>query len=184
MLAPNFNRTTANWGTPALDQPISLTSSVSHLVSEGLTFVFTRLALAFLRSSQNHSPLLYWLGAWTVRQNFLRNNLNSCMSSLYRAQLVSTSLALRTTSYLSVETEYMPWQSALDNLHYYYLMLDRTEVYQPMQVYYISNVCQWQRFALLWGALVPHLQHFQLYALCKPKQCLLINSILYSLQYF
>lgn len=64
------------------------------------------------------------------------------MSSLYRAQLVATTLALRTTSYLSVETEYLPWQSALDNLQYYYLMLDRTEVYQPMQVNYISNVCQ------------------------------------------
>ncbi|KAM9352585.1 aminopeptidase N-like [Symphorus nematophorus] len=55
--------------------------------------------------------------------------------NLARAQLVSTTLALRTTSYLSVETEYMPWQSALDNLDYYYLMLDRTEVYQPMQDY-------------------------------------------------
>ncbi|XP_062277573.1 aminopeptidase Ey-like [Scomber scombrus] len=55
--------------------------------------------------------------------------------NLARAQEVSTTLALRTTSYLSVETEYMPWQSALDNLNYYYLMLDRTEVYQPMQDY-------------------------------------------------
>ncbi|XP_070763200.1 aminopeptidase Ey [Enoplosus armatus] len=55
--------------------------------------------------------------------------------NLARAQLVSTTLALRTTSYLSVETEYMPWQSALDNLHYYYLMLDRSEIYQPMQDY-------------------------------------------------
>ncbi|XP_040894081.1 aminopeptidase N-like [Toxotes jaculatrix] len=55
--------------------------------------------------------------------------------NLARAQLVSTSLALRTTSYLLLETDYMPWQTALDNLHYYYLMLDRTEVYQPMQDY-------------------------------------------------
>ncbi|KAM3609680.1 uncharacterized protein V6R79_018407 [Siganus canaliculatus] len=55
--------------------------------------------------------------------------------NLARAQLVSTTLALRTTSYLSVEREYMPWQSALDNLDYYYLMLDRTDVYQPMQEY-------------------------------------------------
>ncbi|XP_076590003.1 aminopeptidase N-like [Chaetodon auriga] len=55
--------------------------------------------------------------------------------NLARAQLVSTTLALRTTSYLSMETEYMPWQAALDNLHYYDLMLDDTEVYQPMQDY-------------------------------------------------
>ncbi|XP_029289080.1 aminopeptidase N-like [Cottoperca gobio] len=55
--------------------------------------------------------------------------------NLARAQMVSNTLALNTTLYLSVETEYMPWQSALDKLGYYYLMLDRTEVYQPMQDY-------------------------------------------------
>ncbi|XP_074487623.1 aminopeptidase N-like isoform X1 [Sebastes fasciatus] len=55
--------------------------------------------------------------------------------NLARAQMVSTPLALNTTLYLSLETEYIPWQSALDNLDYYYLMLDRTEVYQPMQDY-------------------------------------------------
>uniref|UniRef100_A0A3Q4GWE0 Aminopeptidase n=1 Tax=Neolamprologus brichardi TaxID=32507 RepID=A0A3Q4GWE0_NEOBR len=60
--------------------------------------------------------------------------------SLARAQLLSTSLALRTTSYLSKETEYMPWQSALNNLDYYYLMLDRTDVYQPMQDYIRKQV--------------------------------------------
>ena len=60
-----------------------------------------------------------------------------CICPLCRAQVVSTTLALRTTLYLSGETDYMPWQSALDNLGYYYLMLDRTEVYQPMQVHYL-----------------------------------------------
>ncbi|XP_028286018.1 aminopeptidase N-like [Parambassis ranga] len=60
--------------------------------------------------------------------------------NLARARLVSTSLALRTTSYLSQETDYMPWQSALDSLQYYYLMLDRTEVYQPMQNYVKQQV--------------------------------------------
>uniref|UniRef100_A0A146WKL4 Aminopeptidase n=1 Tax=Fundulus heteroclitus TaxID=8078 RepID=A0A146WKL4_FUNHE len=60
--------------------------------------------------------------------------------NLARAQLVPTSLALRTTSYLSQETEYMPWQSALNNLHYFELMLDRTEVYQPMQNYIRKQV--------------------------------------------
>uniref|UniRef100_A0A8C6UCM9 Aminopeptidase n=1 Tax=Neogobius melanostomus TaxID=47308 RepID=A0A8C6UCM9_9GOBI len=55
--------------------------------------------------------------------------------NLARAGLVSTTLALRTTLFLSAETEYIPWQSALNNMHYYYLMLDRTEVYQPLQDY-------------------------------------------------
>ncbi|XP_015239287.1 PREDICTED: aminopeptidase N-like [Cyprinodon variegatus] len=60
--------------------------------------------------------------------------------NLARAQLVPTTLALRTTSYLSQETEYMPWQSALNNLRYFELMLDRTEVYQPMQDYIRKQV--------------------------------------------
>ncbi|KAM3870230.1 aminopeptidase N-like [Diretmus argenteus] len=55
--------------------------------------------------------------------------------NLARAKLVPTTLALRTTMYLLEEREYMPWQSALDNMHYYYLMLERTEVYWPMQDY-------------------------------------------------
>lgn len=73
-----------------------------------------------------------------VSQIFIKSMF---MSSRCRAQLVSTTLALRTTSYLLMETEYIPWQSALDNLNYYYLMLDRTEVYQPMQVHYFVCVC-------------------------------------------
>ncbi|XP_051918183.1 aminopeptidase Ey-like [Hippocampus zosterae] len=55
--------------------------------------------------------------------------------NLARARLVSASLALRTTSYLYAETEYIPWQTALNNFQYYYLMLDQTEVYRPMQEY-------------------------------------------------
>ncbi|KAM8822250.1 aminopeptidase Ey-like [Synchiropus picturatus] len=54
--------------------------------------------------------------------------------NLARAQLVSTTLALRSTTYLSEERDYAPWQSALDNLQYYGLMLDQTEVLGPLQV--------------------------------------------------
>ncbi|XP_072291149.1 aminopeptidase N-like [Eucyclogobius newberryi] len=60
--------------------------------------------------------------------------------NLARARLVSATLALRTTLFLSAETEYMPWQSALDNMQYYYLMLDQTNVYQPLQDYMKSLV--------------------------------------------
>uniref|UniRef100_A0A3P9Q7A9 Aminopeptidase n=1 Tax=Poecilia reticulata TaxID=8081 RepID=A0A3P9Q7A9_POERE len=60
--------------------------------------------------------------------------------NLARAQLLSTSLALRTTSYLIKETEYMPWQSTLNNLNYFHLMLDQTEVYEPMQEYFKKQV--------------------------------------------
>lgn len=48
--------------------------------------------------------------------------------------MIPSALALRTTCYLSMETEYLPWKSALDNLQYVSLMLDRTEVHPLMQV--------------------------------------------------
>lgn len=52
----------------------------------------------------------------------------------YRAKIISTVLALNTTKYLWNETEYMPWESTLDNLDFFSLMFDRSEVYGPMQV--------------------------------------------------
>ncbi|XP_061525821.1 aminopeptidase N-like isoform X1 [Phycodurus eques] len=55
--------------------------------------------------------------------------------NLARAKMVDITLALRTTKYLSKETQYIPWQSALRNLNFYYLMFDRTEVYGPLQAY-------------------------------------------------
>ncbi|KAF4094945.1 hypothetical protein G5714_024023 [Onychostoma macrolepis] len=55
--------------------------------------------------------------------------------NLAKAGIIETTLALRTTLFLASETEYMPWESALDNLDYFYLMFDRTEVYGPMQAY-------------------------------------------------
>ncbi|XP_077419319.1 aminopeptidase N-like [Vanacampus margaritifer] len=55
--------------------------------------------------------------------------------NLGRAKMVDITLALRTTKYLSKETQYIPWQSALGNLNFYYLMFDRTEVYGPLQAY-------------------------------------------------
>ncbi|KAK7121715.1 hypothetical protein R3I93_022713 [Phoxinus phoxinus] len=55
--------------------------------------------------------------------------------NLAKAGIISTTLALRTTLFLDAETEYMPWESALDNLDYFYLMFDRTELYGPMQAY-------------------------------------------------
>ncbi|XP_056454635.1 aminopeptidase N-like isoform X2 [Gadus chalcogrammus] len=60
--------------------------------------------------------------------------------NLARATIVPSTHALQTTVYLSAEREYIPWQSALDNMQYYYLMLDRTDVYGPMQDYMRSLV--------------------------------------------
>ena len=61
----------------------------------------------------------------TVKQN---------MCAIFRAKMVSTTLALRTTKFLRNEVEYMPWQTANRNLDYFYLMFDRSEVYGHMQV--------------------------------------------------
>ncbi|CAB1323361.1 unnamed protein product [Coregonus sp. 'balchen'] len=55
--------------------------------------------------------------------------------NLARAKYIDTTLALRTTKYLRNEREYMPWESALDNLDFFYLMFDRSEVYGDMQAY-------------------------------------------------
>ncbi|XP_056228766.1 aminopeptidase N [Seriola aureovittata] len=55
--------------------------------------------------------------------------------NLARAKIISTTLALTTTKYLSKEREYIPWESALRNLNYYTLMFDRTEVYGALQKY-------------------------------------------------
>ncbi|XP_026110203.1 aminopeptidase N-like [Carassius auratus] len=60
--------------------------------------------------------------------------------NLAKAGIIETTLALRTTLFLDSETEYMPWESALDNLDYFYLMFDRTEVYGPMQKYIGNQV--------------------------------------------
>uniref|UniRef100_A0AAY4BEN2 Aminopeptidase n=1 Tax=Denticeps clupeoides TaxID=299321 RepID=A0AAY4BEN2_9TELE len=60
--------------------------------------------------------------------------------NLARAKIVDTTLALRTTQYLSQEREYMPWQSAIRNLAYFFLMFERTEVYGPMQSYLKKQV--------------------------------------------
>ncbi|XP_077598341.1 aminopeptidase Ey-like [Stigmatopora nigra] len=55
--------------------------------------------------------------------------------NLARAKIIPTVLALNTTKYLNKETEYMPWEAALNNLDFFYLMFDRSDVYGPMQDY-------------------------------------------------
>ncbi|XP_037111087.1 alanyl (membrane) aminopeptidase b [Syngnathus acus] len=62
--------------------------------------------------------------------------------NLARAKIIPTVLALETTKYLDKEREYMPWESALNNLDFFYLMFDRSEVYGPMQDYLKKQVIQ------------------------------------------
>lgn len=107
-----------------------------------LRFNISSLVLAFegqfCPNIQNHFPSLMPCFYLQTCFNFQDINLNLFFFFI-RAQLVPTTLALRTTTYLSEETEYLPWQSAINNLHYYHQVLDRTQVYQPMQVIYTSE---------------------------------------------
>ncbi|XP_074522479.1 aminopeptidase N-like [Halichoeres trimaculatus] len=60
--------------------------------------------------------------------------------NLARAEIVSTTLALRMTKFLDIEVEFMPWETATRGLNYFFLMFDRTEVYGPMQAYLKKQV--------------------------------------------
>lgn len=65
---------------------------------------------------------------------------------LARAKQVSVPLALNSTRFLRNETDYLPWESAMRNLHYFVQMFDRTEVYGPMQVYLRNQVTELYNF--------------------------------------
>ncbi|NWH53108.1 AMPN Aminopeptidase, partial [Fregata magnificens] len=60
--------------------------------------------------------------------------------NLARAKYFNVTLALNTTRFLSKETEYMPWEAALNNLHYFKLMFDRSEVFGVMSKYIRKQV--------------------------------------------
>uniref|UniRef100_A0A3P9Q6B5 Aminopeptidase n=1 Tax=Poecilia reticulata TaxID=8081 RepID=A0A3P9Q6B5_POERE len=60
--------------------------------------------------------------------------------NLARAKIIPTVRALKTTLYLKNERDYMAWKSALDNLDFFLLMFDRSEVYGIMQEYLRNQV--------------------------------------------
>ncbi|NXS95125.1 AMPN Aminopeptidase, partial [Jacana jacana] len=60
--------------------------------------------------------------------------------NLARAKYINVTMALSTTRFLSQETEYMPWEAALNNLHYFQLMFDRSEVFGVMTEYIQKQV--------------------------------------------
>uniref|UniRef100_W5LQ28 Aminopeptidase n=1 Tax=Astyanax mexicanus TaxID=7994 RepID=W5LQ28_ASTMX len=60
--------------------------------------------------------------------------------NLARAKIISTTVALNTTKFLSEEKEYMPWEAAVKNLNYFFLMFDRSEVYGALQKYLRGKV--------------------------------------------
>ncbi|XP_075288117.1 aminopeptidase N [Opisthocomus hoazin] len=60
--------------------------------------------------------------------------------NLARASYVDVTVALNTTRFLSKETAYMPWAAALNNLNYFQLMFDRSEVFGVMTKYVQKQV--------------------------------------------
>ncbi|NXK27134.1 AMPN Aminopeptidase, partial [Arenaria interpres] len=60
--------------------------------------------------------------------------------NLARAKYINVTLALDTTRFLSREREYMPWEAALNNLQYFQLMFDRSEVFGVMTKYIEKQV--------------------------------------------
>ncbi|NXN85872.1 AMPN Aminopeptidase, partial [Bombycilla garrulus] len=60
--------------------------------------------------------------------------------NLARAKYINVTLALNTTRFLRNETEYMPWEAALNNLQYFKLMFDRSEVFGAMTRYIQKQV--------------------------------------------
>lgn len=66
--------------------------------------------------------------------------------NLARAELVNVTLSLNSTRFLRNETEFIPWDSAVNNLRYMMLMFDRSEVYGPMQAYLQQRVTKLYNF--------------------------------------
>uniref|UniRef100_A0A672ZKT2 Aminopeptidase n=1 Tax=Sphaeramia orbicularis TaxID=375764 RepID=A0A672ZKT2_9TELE len=88
----------------------------------------------------NWNKLLNILNTNRLSINRLQAQLIDDAFNLARAKIVRTELALETTKYLRMETDFMPWESALDNLDFFYLMFDRSEVYGYMQDYLRNQV--------------------------------------------
>uniref|UniRef100_A0A671SFZ8 Aminopeptidase n=1 Tax=Sinocyclocheilus anshuiensis TaxID=1608454 RepID=A0A671SFZ8_9TELE len=72
--------------------------------------------------------------------------------NLVRAEIINITLALRTTKYLYEEKEYIPWESAIRNLEYFFLMFDRTEVYGPFL--YIKKIQYTENAHYVYGSSV------------------------------
>ncbi|XP_060797041.1 aminopeptidase N-like [Neoarius graeffei] len=60
--------------------------------------------------------------------------------TLARASIINITLALRMTKYLSMEREFIPWETILRRLVSLFDMFDRNEVYGPMQAYLRKQV--------------------------------------------
>nr|XP_046251148.1 alanyl (membrane) aminopeptidase b isoform X2 [Scatophagus argus] len=137
------------WMKSAVNQKLQWLTQKSDTVSEMKT-TGTEWVLANL-NVVGYYRVNYDQGNWDKLLNTLSTNhelipvinraqLVDDAFNLARAKIIPTVLALNTTKYLSNERDYMPWQSVLNNLDFFYLMFDRSEVYGPMQEYLKKQV--------------------------------------------
>ncbi|XP_066052338.1 aminopeptidase N [Chamaea fasciata] len=92
-------------------------------------------------NQENWDQLLTQLGTnHTVFPVINRAQIIDDAFNLARAKYVNVTLALDTTRFLGQETEYMPWQAALNNLQYFQQMFDRSEVFGAMSRYIQKQV--------------------------------------------
>ncbi|NXO19972.1 AMPN Aminopeptidase, partial [Cisticola juncidis] len=92
-------------------------------------------------NQENWDQLLNQLGTnHTVFPVINRAQIIDDAFNLARAKYVNVTLALDTTRFLSQETEYMPWQAALNNLRFFQQMFDRSEVFGAMSKYMKKQV--------------------------------------------
>uniref|UniRef100_A0A7N8XFX5 Aminopeptidase n=1 Tax=Mastacembelus armatus TaxID=205130 RepID=A0A7N8XFX5_9TELE len=113
--------------------------------------------------------------------------------NLARAKIIPTVLALNTTKYLNNERDYIPWQSSMNNLEFFYLMFDRSEVYGPMQDYlrkqvtplfeYYKNMTgNWKRDTKA-SAVQPYVHHLWNIKLLKMSSFFSIHPNLRAIMY-
>ncbi|XP_003969479.2 aminopeptidase N-like isoform X1 [Takifugu rubripes] len=132
------------WMKSGVEQPqywlLQKTDVSSQMKVSGVDWVLANVKIS------GYYRVNYDLTNWERLLSLLNNNhkavpiLNRAQIiddafNLARAKIINTTLALKTTKYLAMERDFVPWESALRNLEYYIFMFDRTEVYEALQAY-------------------------------------------------
>uniref|UniRef100_A0A3Q2ULB0 Aminopeptidase n=1 Tax=Fundulus heteroclitus TaxID=8078 RepID=A0A3Q2ULB0_FUNHE len=120
-------------------------ATISEMVTGGSDWLLANLdVVGYYRVNYDDSNWSKLLNALNTNHNVIpvinRAQLVDDAFNLARAKIIPTVQALETTLYLKNERDYMPWESALNNLDFFFLMFDRSEVYGPMQDYLRSQV--------------------------------------------
>ncbi|XP_012723064.2 aminopeptidase N [Fundulus heteroclitus] len=120
-------------------------ATISEMVTGGSDWLLANLdVVGYYRVNYDDSNWSKLLNALNTNHSVIpvinRAQLVDDAFNLARAKIIPTVQALETTMYLKNERDYMPWESALNNLDFFFLMFDRSEVYGPMQDYLRSQV--------------------------------------------